>query len=715
MELEGTVSKILYRKDDGYTVVQLVAKGHPRPVTVVGGLVGVQEGEPLVVTGEWTHHPRFGDQFKASGFRPGMPTTREGLVRYLGSGLVSGIGPALAERLVERFGLELFQVAEAEPGRLTEVDGIGAKRAEAIAGAIHEQRAVREVMVFLQGLALGPGLATRIYRAWGGDSVARLRQDPYQLVRDVDGIGFQTADAIARRLGVQPTSRSRLEAGLLHVVSLGREEGNTVLPEEELLTRATRFLGAEEEHLRPPLADLLLRGTLAAREVDRARLIGASNLIAAEESVAERLAALMTQSAREVSDALLDRAAELELTDEQRRAVRLSAEGPVAVITGGPGTGKTTILRALVRLLEAVEVPCQLCAPTGRAAKRLAEATGATASTIHRLLGYAGGRFTHGRDQPLPPGVVIVDEVSMLDVPLASRLLGALGPESSLVLVGDADQLPSVGPGNVLADIIASAAVPVIRLGTIFRQAASSRIVQAAHRIRRGERPEPSPAGATGAGELHLVRVEDAQRAQELVVELCAERIPRVFKLDPVREAQVLSPMHRGPAGTVSLNGLLQARLNPHGTALKRRSDELRVGDKVMQVRNDYDRDVFNGDVGRVTAIDPETGALQVEVDGAPVSYSSEQLEQLSLAYCVSIHKSQGSEYRAVVVLLLPQHYLLLQRNLLYTAVTRARELVVLVCTDEALRLAITREDQAHRRTLLAAALAQRAARGVLA
>jgi exodeoxyribonuclease V alpha subunit len=710
--LEGTVSKVIFREANGYAVVQLSVEGRLLPVVVVGNLASVQQGETLQVSGEWTRHPRFGDQFKIAQFRSTVPASNDGLVRYLSSGLVSGIGPALAERLVQHFGGELFNIAERQPERLTEVEGIGTKRAEAIAGALAAQRSVREVMVFLQGLGLGPGLAGRIHRAWGDQTIARLRADPYMLVREVEGFGFATADAVARRLGVEPASGSRLEAGLLHVLWAAHDEGHTVLPVAESLSRAARFLDADEALIAGALEELTRQGVLAQRSVgaEATAHVGLSGLVAAEEGIARRLISLLRQPPRVVDEAAVTSSAQLELTDEQRRAVRLAAEGPVAVITGGPGTGKTTIQRTLVRLLEKLRLPYSLCAPTGRAAKRLAEATGAAACTVHRLLGYGGGRFEHGRDSPLPCGTVVVDEASMLDAPLMSRLVAALGEGSHLVLVGDADQLPSVGPGNVLADVIASGIVPVVRLRTLFRQAEKSRIVLGAHRIREGQLPEASPAGASSGGELHLVRASDPQRVQELVVEICADRIPRAFGLDPRREIQVLSPMHRGLAGTVALNQVLQARLNPTGPSLSRRGEALRVGDKVMQVRNDYDRDVFNGDVGQIVAVDPEGGGLQVEIDGATVSYSAEQLEQISLAYCVSIHKSQGSEYPAVVVPLLTQHYVLLQRNLLYTAVTRARSLVVLVCSDEALRLAVSRVDQARRCTLLASVLARPAA-----
>jgi exodeoxyribonuclease V alpha subunit len=709
--LQGTVNRVIFRDPDGYAVLEVSVDGRLLPVTVVGRLIGVEVGERLAAEGQWTTHPRFGRQFKVAQFTALAPTSHEGLLRYLGSGSISGIGPALAARLVERFGAELFEVAEREPRRLIEVDGIGAKRARTIATALAEQRAVREVMVFLQSLGLGPGLSARICRAWGDQSIARVKADPYRLVWEVDGIGFTTADGIAERLGVARDAPSRISAGLLHLTGSATEAGDTVCRREDLLASAATFLGAEAPAVEAALEELLGRDLLAQRRVEdlgEAELVvGPSQLVLAEESIARRLGAMLSGPPQPVAQEHL-RDLEEALTGEQRDAVRLALQGPVTVITGGPGTGKTTVLRAVVAAAGSRGEAVHLCAPTGRAAKRLAEATGHPASTIHRLLGFGGGRFEFDHNNRLPPGTVIVDEVSMVDVVLMRYLLQALGDQSTLVLVGDQDQLPSVGPGNVLADLIATRALPVVRLTTVFRQAASSRIVANAHRIREGLLPEPSPSGARGGGEFHFARAEDPQRAQHLVLQICRERIPQAFGLDSVGEVQVLSPMHRGEVGTVALNALLQQQLNPRGRGLKRGRDELRVGDKVMQVRNDYERDVFNGDIGRVVSVDDEQGSAMVEINGVTVVYDTAQLEQLALAYCVSIHKSQGSEYPAVVVPLVTQHYVLLQRNLLYTAVTRARRLVVLVGSERALRLAVDRIDQARRRTLLAGELQRR-------
>jgi exodeoxyribonuclease V alpha subunit len=704
-QLEGTVERVIVSQADGYGVVALRRESELLPVTVVGVLGEVCEGEQLLVKGRWVEHPRFGRQFRVAEFQASLPQNEAGLLRYLGSGAISGIGPAMAQRLVDAFGPNLFDLAESDPLILMQVPGIGEKRAKTLAKALASQRQEREAMVFLQGVGLGPATANRVYRFYQETAIETVKSDPYRLVSDVEGIGFLTADGIAKKLGVTHDSPSRVAAGTLHLLEQARENGDTVCERQLLIERVAQFLAVDELRVKQELDALERRGRLRSCEMVDGTMVGNRRLVDAERRIAKRV-----QDATRLSDLLAattgsergDSAGGIELSDEQRAAVRLATTKPLVVITGGPGTGKTTVVRSLVAALQQSGKRIRLCAPTGRAAKRLSEASGVAASTVHRLLGFRGKTFEHNADNPLQVDTVILDEASMLDVPLAAKLLDALPRTGQLVLVGDADQLPSVGPGNVLRDLIASQNVPVARLTQIFRQAQQSRIVLNAHRIRDGELPEPSVAGAKSGGDFHQVLVNDTQRAQQRLLEVCCDRIPKAFGLDPARDVQVLSPMHRGDVGTVALNVALQGALNPAGPAIKRPHDVLRVGDKVMQIKNDHDRDVFNGDLGWILQVDAEKQQAVVEINGNHVDYSATQLGQLALAYCISIHKSQGSEYPAVVIPLMTQHYMLLQRNLLYTAVTRARELVVLVGSQKALRMAVGRVDTSRRKTLLA-------------
>ena len=701
-QLSGTVSRVVYRQPDGYAVVELSGSAD-KPTPVVGRLLGVQAGDHLEVRGRWTQHRRFGRQFRVERFSAAPPNSEDGLLKYLSSGAVDGIGPSIAGRLVEHFGREIFDVAAEQPQRLTEVAGIGKRRAAALATTLAQQRNLRSQVAFLHELGVGTTTASRIWQRWGERSAVEVRRDPYQLVSQVDGIGFVKADAIAEKLGVEGNHPSRLSAGVVHLLRSAADAGDTVRLREEIITGAARFLDADEPAVEGAVDSLLQAERIAeldAVDVEACdgRRLGLRWLVDAEQRIAAHVRRLTANEIELSGD--LQELKTAQLTEEQLQAVSLAARGPVAIITGGPGTGKTTILCALVAALRRQNERVYLCAPTGRAAKRLAEATGEAATTIHRLLGFSGGQFSHGPDNALAAGTVIVDEASMVDVPLMMHLLDALSEGSRLVLVGDQDQLPSVGPGNVLADLIASDHVPVVKLSRVFRQARDSQIVQNAHRIRQGR----LPVGSTDSqGQFHFLRVSDAQSAQEMVLRLCVERMPQAFGLDPIRDIQVLSPMHRGEAGTTALNNALQARLNPHGMGLERPGrDSLRVGDKVMQVRNDYDRDVFNGDIGVVVAVNAKRASAQVAINDRIVSYQAKQLDQLSLAYCVSIHKSQGSEYPAVVIPLLTQHYVLLQRNLLYTAVTRAKQLAIIVGSERALKLAVERVDQSARQTTLA-------------
>ncbi len=701
--VEGTVAKVVWSGDGGFAVVRLQVAGRDDPVTAVGPLGGLGPGETVRVEGEWERHPTHGDQLRATRAVAARPRTEAGVRSYLGG--LRGIGPTLAERLVASFGVQAIEVLEAEPWRAAQVSGVGKRRAAQASEDARARKAEREVMVFLQGHGVSPAYAARIRRAWGDAAAARLAQNPYLLAREIPGIGFATADQIARNLGVGEAAPQRMEAGVYHALETFADEGSTYAPRALLLERARATLGVDDAAaLAPALAALVAQGAVILEE----DAVWLPRLHAAEVAVATRIRALL-DARRSLPPPKGERAARAlaRLSPGQRAAVEAVRAGGVCVLTGGPGTGKTTVVRAVVAAWEEARRKVVLAAPTGRAAKRLAEATGRTAQTVHRLLewgraptGRGGASFGRDERRPLDAELVVVDESSMLDVQLARALVAAVPLGATLLLVGDVDQLPSVGPGQVLADVIASRAVPVARLREIFRQGEGSRIVENAHAVLAGEMPRAAPEAAKG--DFYLVAADDPQRARELVVRLCRERIPAAFGLDPVRDVQVLTPMHRGEAGTEALNRALQAALNPHGAELPRGArPSLRAGDKVMQSRNDYDRDVFNGDVGVVAAVDPEAPAAELRFDERRVRYEGEALADLELAYAVSIHKSQGSEYPAVVVTLLPQHFLLLRRNLLYTALTRGKRLCVLVGAERAIRRAVDNAADERRYTRL--------------
>jgi exodeoxyribonuclease V alpha subunit len=701
-ELRGTLDRITYESPDGAFVVARLAPEAGGPnLPIVGELGGLVAGEAVLLEGRYEEHPRHGRQFRVTKAVPVVPATRRGIERYLGSGLVAGIGPAMATRLCDHFGTDVLDVVEQHPERLKEVEGIGPKRAAAIAKAIRGQRMVRDVMVFLEGHAVSPALASRIYQRYGDGAIVMVRQHPYRLAREVPGIGFATADRIARAQGFREDAPERIEAGVVHALGEAEEDGHTYLPAAALAERAAAMLGAERDACVRAIEALGRARDVIVEPGADGEGVFAPPLHRAEVGLAEHLQRLRAAGARSHPPAAVDLG---RLSEGQRRAVVAAARDPMVVLTGGPGTGKTTCVRTVVGAYEQAHLRVALCAPTGRAAKRLAEATGRPASTVHRLLEYGpDGRFVRGVESPLPADLVVCDEASMLDVGLARSLAAAVPAGATLLLCGDAHQLPSVGPGNVLGDVIRSGRFPVVELTEIFRQAGGSRIVLNAHRIHRGELPEPSPP-QLGAGDFYIVPCDDPVRARDVVVRLCVERIPQAFGLHPQRDVQVLTPMHRGEAGTESLNRALQEALNPARPGrgeVRTRNRTLRVGDKLMQTRNDYERDVYNGDLGEVTAVGAD-GTLTVEFDGRPVAYGSDELGALEHAFAMSVHKSQGSEYPAVVVVLLPQHYVMLQRNLLYTAVTRARRLVVLVAAERSIRRAVQNADTQLRYTRLA-------------
>jgi exodeoxyribonuclease V alpha subunit len=695
--LAGLVERVTFHNaENGFCVLRVKARGHRELVTVVGHAATISAGEWITGAGEWVNDRTHGPQFRARFLKASPPGSIDGIEKYLGSGMIRGIGPVYAKKLVHAFAEKVFDVIEAEPGRLREVPGIGEVRARRITEAWAEQKVVREIMVFLHEHGVGTARAVRIHKAYGADAVQVMSDDPYRLARDIRGIGFRTADAIAMRLGIDKTAMVRVRAGVSHALAEAMDEGHCGLPSAELVPLAARLLEVDRELIGTALELELADGTVVADTVAHTPCVFLAGLHRAEKAIASKLSALASGDppwpSIDPRRALpwIERKTGLALADSQKAAVRLALASKVLVITGGPGVGKTTIVNAILAVLAAKDVGILLCAPTGRAAKRMTEATGFEARTIHRLLEAdpARGGFRRGGDNPLDCDLLVVDEVSMVDVTLMLALVRAVPDHAALVLVGDVDQLPSVGPGQVLADLIASKAVPVIRLTEVFRQAALSRIVTSAHRINQGLLPDLERP--TGDSDFYFVPADDPETAVARIVELVKSRIPARFGLDPIRDVQVLCPMNRGGVGARSLNVELQAALNPGGEhRIERFGSTFAAGDKVMQVENDYDRDVYNGDIGYVDAVDPEEGELAARFDDRTVSYGFGELDALVPAYAATIHKAQGSEYPAVVIPVLTQHYAMLQRNLLYTGVTRGRQLVVLVGQRKAVAIAV--------------------------
>ncbi|RME81079.1 MAG: ATP-dependent RecD-like DNA helicase [Caldilineae bacterium] len=724
--LTGVIERITYHNEEnGYTVARLNPEGGGALVTVVGKMIGVHVGEAVELHGEWVRHSQYGRQFKVEEMRLRVPTTVRGIEKYLGSGLIKGIGPVTAARIVSHFGRDTLRIIAEEPERLSEVPGVGRKRIAIIKKAWKAQEHLKEVMIFLQSHGVSTALAVKIYKTYGNSAIQVLRTNPYRLQQDVYGIGFLTADKIARALGLRHDSPDRIAAGIGHVLTQATEAGHVYLPYERLVQEAARLLDVEAAQVEAVLGRLQAEEEVVMEQVMPETEEASEPIMAvylpvlyySEVGVAERLrrlqdARLSTGVSRltifenyawHEALARLQSEMTVELAAAQRQAVRTALTHPVTVLTGGPGTGKTTTLRAIIHLLERAGLRYALAAPTGRAAKRMAEATGRPAKTIHRLLEMQpqeGFSFRYNAEHPLKIDMLIVDEASMLDLMLAHHLLRAIPPGAHLLLVGDVDQLPSVGPGNVLRDIIDSGEVATVSLQTIFRQAADSLIITNAHRVNRGE----MPLFPKEARDFFLFHIQDVDRCADMVVELVSRRIPEKFGIPPT-DIQVLSPMHRGPIGVTALNLRLQEVLNPYSPDKSQREARgrvFRVGDRVMQIRNNYDLEVFNGDMGVVTAVDVTMQTLTVDVDGYPVKYDWINLDELVHAWAVSVHKSQGSEYRAVVLPWHTTHYMMLQRNLLYTAITRARELVVIVGTRKALGIALRNAGVARRYTALA-------------
>lgn len=705
--LEGAIERVVYRGDaDGFCVLSVRPNGAREPVRVVGKAASVHPGQQVRARGQWVDDRQYGRQLRAQALEVVAPSDVDGIRKYLGSGMVPGIGPELAKRLVKHFGVDVLDVIEQAPERLEELPGIGSKRRERIAQSWQRQREIRRIMLFLQSHGIGTARATRIYKRYGDRAIERITENPYRLAEDIHGIGFQIADELAREMGVAADDALRLRAGIRYTLEALAGEGHCAAERSVLLEQAASRLGAGEDAVASVLEQALAEGVVDAETVGERRLIYLPSLRAAEQAVADELARLAARSApwegldRGQAMRWVERRTGLALAASQREAVASVLAHKVAIITGGPGVGKTTVVNSILAILAAKGFRIELAAPTGRAAKRLSEQTGQSARTLHRLLAFDAhaGRFRKGPEEPLEADLLIVDEASMVDVRLMQHVLRALRSAAGVLLVGDVDQLPSVGPGAVLADIIASARVTTARLSEIHRQAAASRIVVNAHSINAGKMPET--AAPEEGSDFYWIGADSVDRIAALLFQVVLQRIPARFGLDPLTEVQVLTPMNRGPLGTQTLNGELQARLNPgREPRVARFGTVYSPGDKVIQTVNDYDKESFNGDIGRVVSIDTEAETLAVSFDGREVGYDFGELDELALAYAITVHKSQGSEYPAVVIPVTTQHYTMLERNLLYTGVTRGRRLVVLIGQTKALSIAVRQQRSQHRVT----------------
>ncbi|SFM41686.1 SF1B family DNA helicase RecD2 [Thermodesulforhabdus norvegica] len=707
--IRGEVERVTFVSDeDGYGVIRLRVPGVSDPVTATGYFFDVSPGEFLELTGQWAIHEKYGRQFKAKSYRSLLPSSLEAMRRYLGSGMIRGIGPVLADRIVAKFGEKTFDVMEKDPDRLREVDGIGPVRLECIKKAWDEQKDIRELMQFMQNHGLPGSYAHRIFRCYGKESLNVLKSDPYRVAIDVHGIGFISADKIAMALGIPPDSLIRAKGAILYMLHEVGSDGHVCYPEHLLLdvvsdklgiSRATLLLGLEELER----ANLVLRDNRSGGD----NFVYLPGFHRCEVGAAQRLAriAAMPRPLPPIGPIIeyVQNKLPFALDDRQKEALSTALSSGVTLITGGPGTGKTTLVKALVEASRVLNERIVLAAPTGRAAKRLEESTGQRASTIHRLLEYSprDGGFSRNERNPLKGDVFVIDETSMLDLVLLYHFLKAVPDGASLVFVGDADQLPSVGPGDVLRDLIESGVFRVIRLNTIYRQARKSAIIINSHRIREGKFPLKHDGRKDRLSDFYFIVREDPEDVIRTMIKLCAERIPARFGLDPIKDVQILTPMNRGPLGTYALNRILQDVFNPGSIQIERGGMRFRPGDKVMQIRNNYEKDVFNGDLGRIVKVDFEYQKVFVDFEGRVIEYDVTELDELSLAYAISIHKAQGSEYPAVIFPVVTHHYVLLQRNLVYTAVTRGKKLVVMIGTYRALALALKNTKLQKRYSLL--------------
>jgi len=713
--VQGQIERVtFYNEETDFSIVRLKAPGYRDLITLVGTMMAPTPGQVVRAVGEWTNHPKFGEQFKVIRYTTLVPATTAAIEKYLGSGLIKGIGPVMARRLVRAFGKDTLDIIEKDIDRLIEVEGIGRKRVEMIQKAWAEQKEIREVMLFLQGHGVSSGYAAKIFKHYGNQSIDVVKENPYRLAMDIFGIGFVTADKIAGNLGFTKDSDVRAEAGVIYVLSQLSDEGHVYYPYEGLIETCCEILEVDRQIVERGVASLSAQRKVVIDiskeaendEIDQGRPVYLTQFHICEAGIASRLKSLLgspfTRRKIDSEKALewVQKELSLSLAPAQVEAVKCAVESKVMVITGGPGTGKTTIINAALKILGRIGVDILLAAPTGRAAKRMTEATGREAKTIHRLLEFSPqtGGFKKNEDHPLKCDLLVIDEASMIDTVLMYHLLKAVPLNATLILVGDVSQLPSVGPGNVLKDIISSRAVPVVQLTEIFRQAKDSAIIVNAHLINRGVIPQLDASGREPT-DFYFIQKEEPQEALNFIIELVSGRIRKAFGFDSFDDVQVLTPMNRGTVGTSNLNIELQKVLNPREDGITRGAASLRVGDKVMQIRNNYEKEVYNGDIGRIARIDTENHEVRIAFDGRVVAYEFSELDDIVLAYAVSVHKSQGSEYPCVIIPLLTQHYVLLQRNLIYTAVTRGKRMVILVGSKKAVAIAVKNDKTQKRYT----------------
>ncbi len=704
-EIRGQIERITFiSEEDGFTIAKVKVPGKKELVTVVGHLLSPNPGEIIHMKGRWVRHPRYGDQFKIISYRTAMPAGAYGIEKYLGSGLVKGIGPVMAKRIVKRFGKDTLDIIEKDIDRLKEVDGIGEKRVSMIRKAWDDQKEIRDIMIFLQEHEISPTYAPKIYKRYKDKSIDVIKENPYRLAMDIFGIGFITADRIADKLGFPKDSELRIMSGIIYVLQQVADEGHVYYPQDELTERCKKVLEVPDEAIEDALNRLEFEGKVV-REDDAVYL---SQFYTCETGVAKRLVRLM-KAPKSIRKIDTEKAIEwvqnklrIRLSERQKDAIRAVSENKLLIITGGPGTGKTMVINAIIRIFSKIGADILLAAPTGRASKRMSETSGYRSQTIHRLLEYSPqkGNFKRDERDPLKCDILILDEVSMIDIVLMHHLAKAIPLNATLILVGDVNQLPSVGPGSVLKDIIMSEVFPVVELNEIFRQARESLIVVNAHRINTGQ--FPILRSQKKEPDFYFIEEEDPEKGLAIILDLVKRRIPKKFGFDPINHIQVISPMNKGIIGAESLNERLQQSLNPSNEGILRGIKRFNIMDKVMQIKNNYEKGVFNGDIGRIIKIDKENHEVFISFDTGVIQYDYSELDEITLAYAISVHKAQGSEYPAVVLPIFIQHYVLLQRNLIYTAITRGKKLVVIVGTKKAFMIGIRNNKIQRRYTHLA-------------